>query len=154
LRLLNHSCHTNCEVEINKGRVFVFSIKNIKEGVDEDLRLRSSFNITGTTSGRLSSSGVLNYQNLPRDKDAGIKKIFRAQEGYSIVQADLGTAEVYVAAALSNDKFLQKAFIEKMDFHSYVAKSMFKLDCSVAEVKILYPDHRQWAKAITFGINV
>ena len=127
-------------------------LKNIKEGADKDMRLRSSFNITGTTSGRLSSSGVLNYQNLPRDKDAGIKKIFRAQEGYSIVQADLGTAEVYVAAALSNDKFLQRAFIEKMDFHSYVAKNMFKLSCSVDEVKNLYPDERQWAKAITFGV--
>ena len=129
-------------------------LKNIKEGVDKDDRLRSSFNVTGTTSGRLSSSGVLNYQNLPRDKDAGIKKVFTAREGYSIVQADLGTAEVYIAAALSNDKFLQRAFLEKMDFHSYVAHAMFKLPCTIAEVKTLYPDERQWAKAITFGINV
>lgn len=127
-------------------------LKNIREGLDSDNRLRSSFNVTGTTSGRLSSSGVLNYQNLPRDKDAGIKKVFKARPGYQIIQADLGTAEVYIAAALSNDKFLQRAFIEKMDFHSYVAKNMFKLPCSVDEVKKLYPDERQWAKAITFGI--
>jgi DNA polymerase I-like protein with 3'-5' exonuclease and polymerase domains len=127
-------------------------LANIKAGVDEDSRLRSSFNIIGTTSGRLSSSGVLNYQNLPRDKDSGIKKIFKAREGFNIVQCDLGTAEVYVAAALSNDRFLQQAFIHKMDFHSYVAKSMFKLPCEVHEVKKLYPDERQWAKAITFGI--
>jgi len=127
-------------------------LKNIRDGVDQDTRLRSSFNITGTTSGRLSSSGVLNYQNLPRDKDAGIKKVFRANEGYSIVQADLGTAEVYVAAALSNDVFLQRAFTEKLDFHSYVAKNMFKLDCSVPEVKTLHADLRQYSKAITFGI--
>ncbi len=129
-------------------------LKNIREGLDSDMMLRSSFNITGTTSGRLSSSGVLNYQNLPRDKDSGIKKVFKARDGYSIVQADLGTAEVYVAAALSNDKFLQKAFIEKLDFHSYVAKNMFKLKCAVNEVKDLYPDLRQYSKAITFGINV
>jgi DNA polymerase I-like protein with 3'-5' exonuclease and polymerase domains len=127
-------------------------LKNIKEGVDHDGRLRSSFNVTGTTSGRLSSSGVLNYQNLPRDKDSGIKRIFRAAEGYSIVQADLGTAEVYVAAALSGDKFLQQAFINKLDFHSYVAKNMFKLDCEVNQVKDLYSDMRQYSKAITFGI--
>jgi DNA polymerase I-like protein with 3'-5' exonuclease and polymerase domains len=127
-------------------------LKNIREGVDQDGRLRSSFNVTGTTSGRLSSSGVLNYQNLPRDKDAGIKKVFTARPGYKIIQADLGTAEVYIAAALSNDKFLQRAFIEKMDFHSYVAKNMFKLPCPVDDVKRLFPDERQWAKAITFGI--
>jgi DNA polymerase I-like protein with 3'-5' exonuclease and polymerase domains len=127
-------------------------LKNIRDGLDKDSRLRSSFNVTGTTSGRLSSSGVLNYQNLPRDKDAGIKKVFKARPGYKIIQADLGTAEVYIAAALSNDKFLQRAFIEKMDFHSYVAKNMFKLPCPVDDVKKLYPDERQWAKAITFGI--
>jgi len=127
-------------------------LKNIREGLDSDLRLRSSFNITGTTSGRLSSSGVLNYQNLPRDKDAGIKKVFKARPGYKIVQCDLSTAEVYVAAALANDKFLQRAFIEKTDFHSYVAKTMFKLPCEISEVKKLYPDERQYAKAITFGI--
>lgn len=127
-------------------------LKNIRNGVDFDNRLRSSFNLTGTTSGRLSSSGVLNYQNLPRDKDSGIKKIFKAEEDYSIVQCDLGTAEVYVAAALSNDKFLKNAFINKLDFHSYVAKAMFKLDCEVHEVKELYADLRQYSKAITFGI--
>lgn len=127
-------------------------LKNISDGLDSDKRLRSSFNVTGTTSGRLSSSGVLNYQNLPRDKDSGIKKIFKAAPGYSIVQADLGTAEVYVAAALSGDKFLQQAFINKLDFHSYVAKNMFKLDCDVNQVKDLYPDLRQYSKAITFGI--
>jgi len=127
-------------------------IKNIKNGVDDDKRLRSSFNIIGTAAGRLSSSGVLNYQNLPRDKDSGIKRFFTARPGYKIVQADLGTAEVYVAAALAEDKFLQKAFIEDLDFHSYVAHSMFKLPCTIEEVKHLYPDKRQHAKAITFGI--
>ena len=127
-------------------------IKNIREGVDHDMRLRSSFNIIGTAAGRLSSSGVLNYQNLPRDKDSGIKKFFRAAPGYKIVQADLGTAEVYVAAALANDKFLQRAFVEELDFHSYVAHSMFKLPCAIEEVKDLFPEYRQNAKAITFGI--
>lgn len=127
-------------------------IKNIREGVDADMRLRSSFNIIGTAAGRLSSSGVLNYQNLPRDKDSGIKKFFRAAPGYKIVQADLGTAEVYVAAALAGDKFLQRAFVEELDFHSYVAHGMFKLPCEIDEVKHLYADKRQHAKAITFGI--
>jgi DNA polymerase I-like protein with 3'-5' exonuclease and polymerase domains len=127
-------------------------IKNIREGVDRDMRLRSSFKIIGTAAGRLSSSGVLNYQNLPRDKDSGIKKFFQAREGFKIVQADLGTAEVYVAAALAKDQFLQRAFVEDLDFHSYVAHGMFKLDCEVDEVKNKYPDQRQHAKAITFGI--
>jgi DNA polymerase I-like protein with 3'-5' exonuclease and polymerase domains len=126
-------------------------ISSIRDGVDTDNRLRSGFNIHGTTSGRLSSSGVLNYQNIPRD-NKDIKKLFKARPGYKIIQGDLGTAEVYIAATLSNDKFLQKAFIERLDFHSYVAKQIFNLPCEVNEVKKLYADKRQHAKAITFGI--
>lgn len=126
-------------------------INNIRNGIDFDNRLRSNFNIHGTTSGRLSSSGTLNYQNIPRD-NKDIKKLFKARPGYKIVQCDLGTAEVYYAAKLSGDKFLQQAFIDKLDFHSYVAKQMFNLPCDVSEVKELYPNERQYAKAITFGI--
>lgn len=126
-------------------------ISNIRNGIDYDDRLRSGFNIHGTTSGRLSSSGTLNYQNIPRD-NKDIKKLFRARPGYKIVQCDLGTAEVYYAAVLSEDKFLQQAFIDKLDFHSYVAKQMFNLPCEVNDVKKLYPNERQYAKAITFGI--
>lgn len=122
-------------------------ISNIRHGIDTDDRLRSGFNIHGTTSGRLSSSGTLNYQNIPRN-NKDIKKLFKARPGYKIVQCDLGTAEVYYAAVLSNDKFLQQAFIDKLDFHSYVAKQMFNLPCEVHEVKELYPNERQYAKAI------
>ena len=35
--------------------------------LDRDRRLRTNFNLHGTTSGRLSSSGNLNMQQLPRD---------------------------------------------------------------------------------------
>jgi DNA polymerase I-like protein with 3'-5' exonuclease and polymerase domains len=126
-------------------------LEGIISGLSSDKRLRSGFNIHGTTSGRLSSSGVINYQNIPRD-NKDIKKMFKAREGYKIVQGDLKTAEVYYAAVLSNDEFLQKAFVEKLDFHSYIAKQIFNLPCKVEEVKKLYPDNRQWAKAITFGI--
>ena len=128
-------------------------LSNIKDGLDEDNRLRSSFNVHGTTSGRLSSSGVLNYQNIPRD-NKDIKSVFVARPGYKIVQCDLGTAEVYYAAVLSKDEFLQKAFIEKLDFHSYVAKQMFGIPIPVEDIKTHpeYKAYRQYAKAITFGI--
>jgi DNA polymerase I-like protein with 3'-5' exonuclease and polymerase domains len=130
-------------------------VTSILAAIDLDGRLRSNFNLQGTTSGRLSSSGNLNYQNLPREsgnKDTSIKNAFKARDGYVIVQADLKTAEVYVAAVLAKDKFLQKAFIDEVDFHSYIAKQIFNLDCAVEEVKDKYPEYRQWAKAITFGI--
>jgi len=134
-----------------KNKLLNTYLMNILNGMDDDDRLRSNFNLHGTTSGRLSSSGVLNYQNIPRDIKL-IKEVFKARPGYKIVQCDLGTAEVYYAAVLSNDRFLQQAFVDKLDFHSYVAKRMFNLPCEVSEIKTNFKDYRQISKAITFGI--
>lgn len=122
----------------------------IREKMSTDGRLRTRFNITRTTSGRLSSSGNINYQNIPRGKS--IKRIFVARDGYLIFQMDLRTAEVWVAAAESEDPFLIEAFESGMDFHGYMAKHSFGLDCEPDEVKVKYPEKRQAAKAITFGL--
>ena len=120
--------------------------------LDRDSRLRTNFNIHGTTSGRLSSSGKLNLQQLPRDNPV-VKGSIKARPGYKIVSVDLTTAEVYIAAVLSGDKGLMDVFISGGDFHSTMAKKVFGLECAVEEVKALYPLLRQAAKAITFGIN-
>ena len=119
--------------------------------LNRDGRLRTNFNIHGTTSGRLSSSGKLNLQQLPRDNSA-VKGSIKARPGHKIVAVDLTTAEVYVAAVLSNDKELMNVFISGGDFHSTIAKKVFNLPCEVSEVKELFPLLRQAAKAITFGI--
>jgi DNA polymerase I-like protein with 3'-5' exonuclease and polymerase domains len=120
--------------------------------LDRDGRLRTNFNIHGTTSGRLSSSGKLNLQQLPRDNSA-VKGSIKATPGHKIVAVDLTTAEVYVAAVLSNDKELMGVFKSGGDFHSTIAKKVFNLPCEISEVKEIYPLLRQAAKAITFGIN-
>ncbi len=119
--------------------------------LDRDSRLRTGFNLHSTTSGRLSSSGKLNMQQLPRDNPA-VKGCIKARPGYKIVSMDLTTAEVYVAAVLAKDKKLQQVFIDGGDFHSTIAKMVFKLDCPVEEVKKKYPLLRQGAKSTTFGI--
>lgn len=119
--------------------------------LDKDGRLRTGFNLTTATSGRLSSSGTLNMQQLPRDRKE-VKRCITARDGYRIVSQDLQTAEMYVAAVLSKDTALQKVFSSGGDFHSSVAHMVFKLDCHVSEVKELYPKVRQGAKAVSFGI--
>jgi len=120
--------------------------------LDKDGRLRTNFNLHGTTSGRLSSSGKLNMQQLPRDNPA-VKGCIKARPGHKIISMDLTTAEVYVAAILSQDKDLQEIFKSGQDFHSTVAKKVFKLDCEVTEVKTMFPLMRQAAKSTTFGVN-
>ncbi len=119
--------------------------------LDRDSRLRTGFNLHSTTSGRLSSSGKLNMQQLPRDNPA-VKGCIKARPGYKIVSMDLTTAEVYIAAVLSGDKKLQEVFKTGKDFHSSIAKMVFNLDCEVEDVKKLYPLLRQGAKSTTFGI--
>lgn len=126
-------------------------ISKILPELDRDNRIRTNFNLIFTTSGRLSSSGKFNAQQIPRD-DPIIKGCIFAPEGYVIVSQDLATAEMYYAAVLSGDKNLQKVFVDGGDFHSSIAKMVFDLPCAVEDVKKLYPEMRQSAKAISFGI--
>lgn len=126
-------------------------ITKILDGLDKDGRIRTGFNLIFTTSGRLSSSGKFNAQQIPRD-DPIIKGCIVAPPGYKIVSQDLATAEVYYAAVLSKDKNLQAVFSSGGDLHSTIAKMVFSLDCDVSEVKSLHPLDRQAAKAITFSI--
>lgn len=127
-------------------------LDTIKTYLDSDKCIRTNFNITGTTSGRLSSSGTINFQNIP-SRDKIIKTLFIPRfNGWKIYQQDLVTAEVWVAALESGDMFLQNAFTSKMDFHGYTAKHIFNLKCEPNEVKAKFPNERQIAKTIVFAI--
>ncbi|CAB4134242.1 PolA DNA polymerase I - 3'-5' exonuclease and polymerase domains [uncultured Caudovirales phage] len=126
-------------------------VTKILPELDRDGRIRTNFNLIFTTSGRLSSSGKFNAQQIPRD-DPIIKGCIKAPAGYKIVSQDLATAEMYYAAVLSGDKNLQEVFRSGGDFHSTIAKMVFDLPCPVEDVKKLYKALRQSAKAISFGI--
>jgi DNA polymerase I-like protein with 3'-5' exonuclease and polymerase domains len=134
-----------------KSKIKNTYLDKILPQLDRDDRIRTGFNQHSTTSGRLSSSGKMNMQQIPRDNPI-VKGCIKARKGYKIVAMDLTTAEVYVAAVLSNDEALMDVFREKEDFHSAIAKRVFHLPCEVEEVAELYPVQRQAAKAVTFGI--
>ena len=133
------------------GKIKNTYISKILPELDRDGRIRTNFNLIFTTSGRLSSSGKFNAQQIPRD-DPIIKGCIMAPPGYKIVSQDLQTAEMYYAAVLSGDKNLQQVFKSKGDFHSTIAKMVFDLTCDVEDVKKLFSSMRQSAKAISFGI--
>ena len=126
-------------------------IDKIIPALDRDGRLRTNFNLHGTTSGRLSSSGKLNMQQLPRDNPI-VKGCMKAKPGNKIVAMDLTTAEVYCAAVLAKDYNLMEVFKSGGNFHSNIAKLVFGLPCEADDVAELYPMERQAAKAVTFGI--
>ena len=134
-----------------KGKIKNTYLDKIIPQLDRDSRLRTGFNLHTTTSGRLSSSGKLNMQQLPRDNPT-VKGCIKAAPGHKIVAMDLTTAEVYVAAVLADDKNLMDVFRSGGNFHSTIAHKVFRLPCEVEEVAELYGDKRQAAKAVTFGI--
>jgi DNA polymerase I-like protein with 3'-5' exonuclease and polymerase domains len=137
-----------------RGKVKLRStyITKVLSGMDYDGRLRAGFHLHTVTSGRLSSSGKLNMQQLPRD-DKTVKNCIRHPDpDWVIFSQDLQTAEMYYAAALSKDRNLAKVFIDGGDFHSSIAKMTFGLACPVEEIAEKYPELRQASKAISFGI--
>ena len=84
-------------------------LDKIIPALDRDERLRTGFNLHGTTSGRLSSSGKMNMQQIPRDNPI-VKGCIKAKPGKKIVAMDLTTAEVYCAAILAGDLALCKKY--------------------------------------------
>ena len=145
----------NSIIAIRKlGKLKNTYVDNLLWNLDGDARVRTGFNLTSTTSGRLSSSGKCNMQQIPRDSPY-IKGAIRGTgkyEGWKIVSQDLQTGEVYYAAVLSGDKKLQQIFKDKQDFHSSIAKQVFNLPGAIEDVKKYYKDKRQAAKAVTFSI--
>ena len=111
-------------------------------------RIHTSFNQTGTSTGRLSSSDP-NLQNIPIKTEDGrrIRQAFEAPKGYQLISADYSQIELRVIAHLSKDEGLLKAFKEGQDIHSSTASEVFEVDLQEVE-----PDQRRSAKAINFGL--
>ena len=111
-------------------------------------RIHTSFNQTGTSTGRLSSSDP-NLQNIPIKTEDGrrIRQAFEAQSGYQLISADYSQIELRVIAHLSKDEGLLNAFKEGQDIHSSTASEVFGVDINEVE-----PDQRRSAKAINFGL--
>ena len=111
-------------------------------------RIHTSFNQTGTSTGRLSSSDP-NLQNIPIKTEDGrrIRQAFEAKSGYQLISADYSQIELRVIAHLSKDEGLLNAFEEGQDIHSSTASEVFGVEVNEVE-----PDQRRSAKAINFGL--
>jgi DNA polymerase-1 len=120
------------------------------EIVDESTgRLHTSFNQTGTATGRLSSSEP-NLQNIPVRTAMGrrIRKAFvPSRPEMLLLSADYSQVELRVLAHCSGDETLQGAFKEGRDIHRFVAAQINE----VPEEEVT-PEMRQRAKAVNCGI--
>lgn len=116
-------------------------VQGFRECVCRDCRIRGTFNLHGTETGRLSSSSP-NMQNIPRDKR--IKNLMCAEPGKLLVQMDYSQAELRVLALLSEDPWLTKVYTDGKDLHDAVATDMFGPNFD--------KEQRVMAKTINFGM--
>ncbi|MBQ5695677.1 MAG: DNA polymerase I [Clostridium sp.] len=124
-------------------------VEGLKNVIDEDGAIHSSFNQTVTTTGRLSSTEP-NLQNIPVKYEMGreIRKVFIPQESTDVLlSCDYSQIELRVLAHMSDDKNMIDAFNHHSDIHTKTASEVFKVP--VEEVTSLM---RSRAKAVNFGI--
>jgi len=111
-------------------------------------RIHTTFNLTGTVTGRLSSEEP-NLQNVPVKTELGkkIRNIFVPQKDYKFVSLDYSQIELRILAHFSNDKTLLTAFFDNKDIHKSTASEIF----GIPEENI-NENLRRVAKIINFGI--
>ena len=111
-------------------------------------RLHTTYNPTGSATGRLSSSNP-NLQNIPIRTEAGrlIRSAFIAPPGSKLLAADYSQIELRVLAHMSGDKTLQNAFRKGEDIHTRTAAEVFGVP-----PMMIGAEERRRAKAVNFGI--
>lgn len=127
---------------VRKGSKYMDTyVQGFREAMCRDFRIRGTFNLHGTETGRLSSSSP-NMQNIPRDKK--IKNLMCATPGKILLQLDYSQAELRVLAMLSGDEWLTQVYLDGKDLHDAVATDMFGPNFD--------KEQRVMAKTINFGI--
>lgn len=111
-------------------------------------RVHTSYNQTVAATGRLSSTEP-NLQNIPTRTEEGqkIRSAFIAEAGYKLVSLDYSQIELRLAAHLSGDKNMIKAFNNQEDIHTATAAKINEVPLSEVTKQM-----RREAKATNFGI--
>ncbi|MBN1889133.1 MAG: DNA polymerase I [Thermoflexales bacterium] len=111
-------------------------------------RIHTSYNQTGTSTGRISSSDP-NLQNIPIRTELGrqVRRAFVAAPGHVLVVADYSQVELRVLAHICDDPGLKEAFARGEDIHASTAATIF----GVPLAEVTY-EQRRIAKTINFGL--
>ncbi|MBE6586878.1 MAG: DNA polymerase I [Ruminococcaceae bacterium] len=123
--------------------------ENIIALCDEESRIHTRFNQTGTATGRLSSLDP-NLQNIPVRGQLGreLRRYFTATDSdHILVDADYSQIELRLLAEMSGDDVMQNIYLEGGDIHASTAAKVF----GVAP-ELVTKELRSKAKAVNFGI--
>lgn len=122
-------------------------------------RIHPDYYSIGTDTSRISSGGGLssvNIQNLPHDEET--RACFTAEKGFKWLSADYQSQESRIIASVSNDAAMIDIFETGCnDVHSLVAymsyPDIIPREIPIENIKKLYHQARQDAKAIEFAVN-
>ncbi|MBD5352626.1 MAG: DNA polymerase I [Bacteroides sp.] len=119
------------------------SLVNPKTG-----KIHTTYNQTGTATGRLSSNNP-NLQNIPVRTDDGreIRRAFIPDEGCLLLSADYSQIELRLMADISGDPAMIEAFSHGEDIHRATAAKINHLP-----LEEVTDDQRRVAKTANFGI--
>ncbi len=111
-------------------------------------RVHTSFNQTGTVTGRIASSDP-NLQNIPTRTEIGrrVRNGFVAQKGWQLLAVDYSQIELRIVAHMSQDKAMLAAFNAGQDIHATTAAAVHGVN-----LDDVTPEMRRHAKAINFGL--
>jgi len=114
----------------------------------KDSRIHSNFHQTVTITGRISSTEP-NLQNIPTRIELGkkLRKVFKAKENATFIDADYSQIELRILAHISEDENMIEAFNNGEDIHKQAASKV--LGIPLEEVT---KEERSKAKAVNFGI--
>ncbi len=111
-------------------------------------RVHTSFNQTGTATGRVSSTDP-NLQNIPIRTEEGrrVRRAFIVPDGYKLLGVDYSQVELRILAHYSQDDALLKAFLEGQDIHRATAAAVYR----IPPERVTY-EQRSFAKSVNFGL--
>jgi DNA polymerase I len=111
-------------------------------------RVHTSFNQTGSVTGRLASSDP-NLQNIPTRTDLGrkVRNGFVAAPGCLLLSVDYSQIELRIVAHAAQDETMLSAFRAGQDIHATTAAAIYGVP--LAQVS---KAQRRHAKAINFGL--
>ncbi|WP_428053959.1 DNA polymerase I [Candidatus Avelusimicrobium stercoris] len=123
-------------------------VDNLLLLADDENKVHSYLDQTGTVTGRLSSSSP-NLQNIPVRTEKGrlLRKAFCAAEGNVLLSVDYSQIDLRVLAHESQDPVLIQSFFDGGDIHTQTAAQVFGVMPLMVTEQM-----RSSAKAINFGI--
>lgn len=124
-------------------------VESLDKAVRADGRIHTTYEQTGTSTGRVSSTDP-NLQNIPVRTEVGhrIRAAFVADEGYeSLLTADYSQIEMRIMAHLSGDEGLIEAFRSGEDLHRFVGARIFGVEPADVTAEM-----RTKVKAMSYGL--